>query len=278
MRRGLGRTASIDNYLHTHQEDKELVALGKTAIAICIARAEAQSHFFNPASQSLRLQDRVRRPTPSIMGQDLNKSWYAPLAERLFSGVLANDVEAVFRNVTFVVFNYDRCLEQFLYMAVQDYFSIDEARAAEVVSNARFIHPYGTLGGLPWQIAKSSTPLPFGSLDGIDYWALGANLRTFTEAVRDSLGHRVRMATSEADFILFLGFGYLEQNVTLLRPPANRHAARIIGTAYDIYDDDRETIRTIMGQFAHDRNPMIQIDPGSCRDLFDHYRITLGFS
>ncbi|MEA2896590.1 MAG: hypothetical protein QOJ84_2205 [Bradyrhizobium sp.] len=53
----------------------------------------------------------------------------------LTEGIKKNEnLERIFDNVAFVNFNYDRCLEQFLWLALQQLYLINEECAAELVS------------------------------------------------------------------------------------------------------------------------------------------------
>ncbi|WP_157082925.1 hypothetical protein [Sphingomonas asaccharolytica] len=277
--RGLNLGASIDNYLHTHQGNEILVSLAKAAIAICIIRAEAGSGLFEPSSWIMPTESRRRKvAAPTTNTEAVKASWYLPLAQHLFNGVQIVDLDSLFDNVRFIIFNYDRCLEQFLFMAVQEYFDIDDETAAGVLERAQFIHPYGSLGTLPWRGYGSPNTLPYGTNDEVDWWKIGSNLRTFTESVRSQVSSRIQEGVSTADSILFLGFGFLEQNVNLLVPYGDRMASTIISTAYKVEADDRQRIKDLLRLFAREDDPNLLIEPGTCRDLFDHYRITLNFA
>ena len=135
--RGLPLALSIDNFLHSHQDDPHVVDLGKLSIAICILRAERSSHLFKRPDVYALLDDRHRMPQVSTRGDELTKTWYPAFARLLMSGVQRNNIKKAFDNVRFVIFNYDRCLEQFIWMALQDYFDIDGEEAAAVLEEVQ---------------------------------------------------------------------------------------------------------------------------------------------
>lgn len=277
IRRGLPLAMSIDNFLHTHQADAEVVRLGKMAIAMSILAAERGSAFydkFSPAtSQQMRIQGRKRSMT--LTGEKMLASWYVPFVQLLMSGIGKADVAEVFRHLRFVIFNYDRCLEQYLWLALQAYFDLDGAAATRILAQVEFLHPYGSLGPLPWQTTEGEQAVPLGGSDGLNLWEVGSRVRTFTESVESTVEPRIKAAMEDASTILLLGFGYLDQNVQLLTPGEKRNASRVISSAYGVSQSDQAIILTVMGSFARPTGPEIMLEPGTCRDLFGNYRLQL---
>jgi hypothetical protein len=277
IRRGLPLAISIDNFIHSHQQDEELVSLGKLAIAISILQAEAGSKLFrNPDINELVL-GRGGAAVLDSKTDPVRATWYYPLAQLLMAGVERRDIARAFENTQFIIFNYDRLLEQFLLLAVQEYFDVDEQQAASALRQVEFIHPYGSLGPLPWQSEGAEGALALGGTHGVNYNRVAATLRTFTESVTGELGSRVRQAVAAANTMIFLGFGFLEQNVALLTPNTAPSASRILSTAYGVSGYDQEMIRSLLHAFAPNNNPTISVTPGTCRELFDQHRIGLGF-
>lgn len=271
---GLPFAASIDNFLHSHQSDSHVVRLGKLAIAICITRAERSSHFFEKESYLSSFVDRPGLYEPSVRGEKLMSTWYTGLAQLLFSGITVDSIEAAFEKVRFVVFNYDRCLEQFLWMSLQAYFVISGEEAAKLLGSVTFYHPYGSLGPLPWR-EGAECPLPLGGGDGIDYWLISERLKTFTESVGSQVAYQIKAAISEASTILILGFGYLDQNLQLLRSKSSRHAGRVIGTAYQVSLQDQEVMKRQMMGLGSQTYEKSFVEAGECRDLFRNYKLAL---
>ncbi|RJG56642.1 hypothetical protein D0Z70_04645 [Sphingobium terrigena] len=275
--RGLPLALSIDNFLHSHQDDPYLVDLGKLCIAICILRAERSSYLFERSNMYALLDDRTDMPRVSTRNEKLVKTWYPAFARLLMSGVQRNNMKEAFENVRFVIFNYDRCLEQFIWMALQDYFDINGEEAAEVLEEVQFTHPYGSLGVLPWQ-GNSDANLPLGGGDGLDYWKIGKRLQTFTESVRSQVAQNVAEAVHSADTLLVLGFGYLDQNLQLLRPQMKGNAQRAISTAYGVSNADQRILKQALLTLGNQSEDMTHLEPGSCSELFDHFRLMLSLS
>lgn len=275
--RGLPLALSIDNFLHSHQHDEQVVELGKLAIAICILRAERRSHLFEPVGSLEAITGSYRVPTPSIKGKGLQKTWYPAFARLLMSGVQRSNIGQSLDSVSFVVFNYDRCLEHFIWMAIQDYFDVDGDEASTVLDSVQFSHPYGSLGLLPWR-GFEQTSLPLGGGDGLDYWKIGGRLKTFTETVRSQMIDSVTNSVGDAETILILGFGYLDQNLQLLTPGVHKRAQRVISTAYGISEPDQKIMRQAMLMLGNQALEASHIEPGTCRDLFNHYHLLLSLS
>ncbi len=277
--RGLPLAVSIDNFLHSHQHDTDLVTLGKLCIAIRILEAERHSKMFTRGDISQlanygRMHDILTPTNTAVL-----ETWYLPLAQLLMAGVSKENIEACFENVSFVIFNYDRCLEEFLLHAVQQYFDVSEERAAAALEAATFIHPYGSLGPLPWQTAQASTSLPLGRLEESDLYAVSTNIKTFTQSVESDVDNAVKYAISYAKTIVILGFGFLQQNVNLLEPVNGGLATKVISSAFGLSHLDQAMVRTLMTRLAtQEIIPDLQLDAGTCRQLFDHFRVTLSFA
>lgn len=277
IRVGLPLALSIDNFLHTHQADAEVVRLGKTAIAMCILAAERGSAFYDEVTPATKHKQRLQGTQRSITltSKKMLESWYVPFVQLLMSGIGKADAKEVFRNLRFVIFNYDRCLEQYLWLALQSYFDLTREAAAEILSTVEFLHPYGSLGPLPWQTIAEEHSVQLGGSEDLDVWQVGSRIRTFTESVESDLEPRIRSAIEDPSTILILGFGYLDQNVQLLTPGDKRNASRIISSAYGVSQLDQDIIREVMRSFARATGPQIMLEPGTCRALFDNFRLQL---
>jgi hypothetical protein len=109
------------------------------------------------------------------------------------------------------------------------------------MKHLKIMHPYGRIGGLPWDAAPGEPVLEFGR-DGIQGPTLNRvakGIRTFAERVEegDELG-RIRTAVREANQLIFLGFSYLDQNMDLLRPNAPCRAGTVFGTTFGESDSN----------------------------------------
>lgn len=276
INRALPAAVSIDNLIHSLQ-DEYVTRLAKLAIAISILDAESSSTFWKQRTPMYMLGrgGYGRSRTIDVRNDDMLKTWYYPLARLLFTDLQKSKLATVFENVTFIVFNYDRCLEQFLYEVIQDSFDIDGATATTILQSAKFIHPYGSLGPLDWQINAQGEHLALGHVDGVKYWNIVDNLLTFTETVESETGQQIKTAMGEAYAHLYVGFGFLGQNVNLLRPEGNRRAGLAIATAFGFSETDRIVVGRIMDGLGRDVGVATGVEPVKCREMFENRRLEL---
>ena len=136
--------------------------------------------------------------------------------EKMFSMAIANrkfgELKHAFDNITFINFNYGRCLEHYIYRSLQR-ISVPEQDARQIVDRLSVIRPDGTLGSI-WQGERGS--LPFGYGGTIDALDASQRIRTFTESEALHDGDHLQRAMSEAKMYIFLGFGFHRQNLDLL--------------------------------------------------------------
>ena len=157
----------------------------------------------------------------------------------LIAGRTLDDIEKLFQNVSFVVFNYDRCLEGFLMQAVTGYYHVSTEVARTLIAGINIVHPYGKVGDLPWQGGVS---VPFGGGDGLNLLEIAREIRTFTETVDTGVAAKIKSMVREADTIAFLGFGFLEQNMSLLSPGGGGRATRVFASTYSVSPTDVDII------------------------------------
>ena len=73
----------------------------------------------------------------------LRTRWFVKFMQMLGRGVSKENIRNIFDRVSFIVFNYDRCLEHFLLHALQQAYGIRRDEAEAILSGVRIIHPYG---------------------------------------------------------------------------------------------------------------------------------------
>ncbi|MBN8844558.1 MAG: hypothetical protein J0H88_15065, partial [Sphingomonadales bacterium] len=257
---------SIDTFLESHCENREYVQLGKLGIARAISMAEAES----------KLQPRDHGGKTFEI-RALAGTWYYSLARQLFTGIPANRPDLAFENVSFVVFNYDRCLQLFLQKAAEVYFRIRAQEAEKLIANVRFIHPYGSLGSI---FPGAAEYVPFGSGE-FDLITVASRIKTFSESC--DLQAQIRRAVAQADTLIFLGFGFHAQNIELLSvasdfgtndPPTHQ---RVFATTKGMSKSDAAVVAEQVGQALRGRSTMASepqwmwTNDGSCADLFATY-------
>lgn len=209
---------SIDTVMDQHDDEPNVKLAGKLGIVRRILKAERNSCLGSGIGQEDMIWSR------------LLKTWLVSFVQIATAGSRRSDLSALFADITVVCFNYDRTLEMFLPMALERVYGLPRQEAETLAGRLRIIHPYGSLGDMPWTNG-GATVLPFGQ-DTTDLEPISRRIRTFTEQLEDSaLKTSITNASTVADRIVFLGFGFHPQNVALLKPdiPTN---PKIFGTVY----------------------------------------------
>jgi len=221
---------SIDNFIDSHRGNKEIELCGKLAIAETILEAERNSKLYVDSTKRESLNHSL-----------LEGTWYIRLAQLLTENVSKAEVRSIFQNASFVVFNYDRCLEHFLAHALRTYYDLDLREAQSLVNSASFLHPYGTVGHLNWQDPRG---IPFGAeVDSNELLKITRTLRTFTEHETDRTQHgAIASRIEDAEILVFLGFAFHDQNLKVLKPQNPSRARRVFATAFGISPSDKVVI------------------------------------
>jgi hypothetical protein len=182
------------------------------------------------------------------------------------------------------VFNFDRCVEHFLYHSLQIYYNIDENKAADLVNSIKIYHPYGVVGHLPWQkkqesVEFSADPVPRQLL------SLATQIKTFTEGTDTASSQilAIRQSLKEASIFIFLGFAFHHLNLKLLTPTdiANQpeHYYGYFATAHGISASNCKIIENdlikMKGAVAMRKNLRPDL---KCAGLFGEYWRSLSLS
>lgn len=263
---------SIDNFIHVHNGNSAVELCGKLAIAHLILRAEAKSKLRFPS-------ETVFKPRLDFV----DETWIVSLLKLICEDCNLEKLPERLSSISFIVFNYDRCIEHFIYHAIQLYYGITAPETAAILNSVKFFHPYGVVGKLPWQ----STPgieqsVDFGGNPTRDEFVkIAREIKTFTEGT-DNEGSDViaiRSSMAQAERIVFLGFAYHRLNVELLLGPAapeRERTRRVIGTAYGMSDDDARLVRDDLEQRLFAPSLAVRNDV-TCVKLFHEYSRALSF-
>jgi hypothetical protein len=211
LRFRLSTLPSIDRFLQNCQEAKEtkLVEVGMAAIAEVLLPCEVDT-------------------------EKSDYDWYGQLFDEV-SRTPASDSGKV--NV--ISFNYDRSFEHTFIQAFQRAFTKSVPDAVKMF-NERFAieHVYGQLGHLP-ELARNLNlhAVPYGGGSWVDIHSAVVIGRPTSAA--EELHEKVK----NARFIVFVGFGFLEENVDLLGLDKIKERKEIIATAYGLGDGRQFTLK-----------------------------------
>jgi hypothetical protein len=258
---------SIDNFIDSHGGDKQIELCGKLAIVRTILEAESKSYMFIDSLQ----RDR------KIKFDRLDNTWFHGFVQLLTESCKSSNLAMRLNSVALIIFNYDRCIEHYLYHAIQNYYSMSAEDVAELLHGLEIFHPYGAVGSLPWMNPKNAiefgaTPHPTQLL------GLANQIKTFTEGTDESSNIRsIRAIMKSTHKIVFLGFAFHHLNIELLLPKATGStspdsAKRVFGTARGISQSDTDSISDDLayrGGFS--ANKIKLRNDLTCRELFREY-------
>lgn len=272
IRDGVLLSNSIDDFLDVHSQDAFVQEIGKAAIVRSILEAERHSKLYVDSSN---VRNKMNLDT-------LINTWFVKFVRMLGRNVQHANLDAIFDNVVFINFNYDRCVEYFLLHALRSLHSIDESRALSILSKLKVIHPYGQVGPLS-AASMGVRGVPFGgNLPHSDppYFELARAIKTYTEQLNDENElEGIREEVERADRIIFLGFAFHEQNVGLLKPRNTQPHKQIFATAVGMSASDIEVVTAQLQSFfdpgVRYTVPMKIEQQLTCSELFDSYNRSL---
>lgn len=211
--RALRTNQAIDVLLDRHGSNGYMNKCGKMAIVKSILGKEAECDLSAQKAHPRRVDAHRLGPDLSLAGH----SWFPRLADILMDRV--GDAKQIFKNVRFIVFNYDRCLEHYLFHLIKDNYLLQDKDAAAIVKEACILHPYGSIGPLPWQDWLDAPRVPCGDEEMVDLNALSDNIKIYTERQQNmGLIGIIKNEVNQASKIVFLGFSFLSNNMQILRP------------------------------------------------------------
>jgi len=262
IRNGISLAQSIDDFLDLHRTNKRVNLYGKAAIVQSILQAERQSRLHLDA-----WGDGTFHP------EHLANTWFVKFMHMLARGIPIENVREIFDSVSFIVFNYDRCIEHFLSHALKNLYGIQDREAKEIVDGLRIIHPYGAV----------SNDVPFGNVEGADCVALASGIKTYTEQIDNAeITEKLGSELARADSIVFLGFAYHAQNMRILSPPEATPRKSVYGTAFGMSDSDVDVVSNQIANFfmptmsVSQRAQLFKFENKlTCAGLFDNYAKSL---
>ncbi len=258
-------TRSIDSLLDQHDTDPLITAAGKLAIVHFICQAEAKS--------ILRLEPRIKGDLP-IQGSE---TWLYQLGQLVTSGVSRSQVEHCLDNLAIICFNYDRSIEHFLPHAMVMAFGMDLKEAQGIVAaRLRIVHPYGTVGRLPWQRGDAAA-CEWGTEQPANIHDLAAMIRTSNEVWRnEDMVTRIRGNIANSKRVVFLGFGFQPQNLDLLVDARLAHVPEVAATVHGLSQVNRLAVTAMLRRkLGAERDELRLIQESRCVELMRDYSLML---
>lgn len=212
----------------------------------------------------------------SIFNEDEN-DWYTYLFSKINSRNPSTDSYKEFGadKYSFVTFNYDRSLEYFLWSTFRNSYKLTkENELLKAFGTLRIWHIYGQIEYLPWQALVSTSSMPEKkrafdyrpqsyNYSTLDY--MSRNIRVIHDNSRLS-SECVDQAKAEiisADKIIFLGFGFAQENLDVLGLPDILEnvpkSKKIYSTCFHMTLNEREEKKMMFTKLFSD--PFAGYDP-----------------
>jgi len=276
---GISLSRSIDDFLYNQGEDQSVVTIGKAAIVESVLFRERKSG-------SLRNLEQPSSDDHDSAWAELRKTWLGQLFAFLQARVRDSELERIFDNISIINFNYDRCVETFLYYALQRAYGVGPERAVSVMSRLRIKHPYGQVGALPWQ--KTGLPVvQFGQDGGVDQLLkIADQIKTFTEQTHsEEEKTEWREMLNIAQQVVFLGFGFHRQNMELLTVPGPPNPMpRVLATSWGASDADEDLFENIIYSTFRSQRPLpirsagpVLVESKTCSEMIRDHGLSLTY-
>jgi len=266
IRDAMPQAISIDNFIDTHNDDKKIELCGKLAIVLSILDAERSSKLYiDPSNIYNRLNFSA-----------IEETWYSNFMKLLSENCTKHNLSKRLNSIALIVFNYDRCIEHFLYHSLQNYYGLKADEADKLVNDIEIYHPYGVVGALPWQGGHS---VGFGAkLQPKELLNSADKIKTFTEGTDPQSSEilAIRKNVINTDRVVFLGFAYHKLNMKLLMPDGpllkSSNARFCFGTAKGISNKDCGIIKCeIKSDYKLSMNACEIRNELDCYHLFKEY-------
>jgi hypothetical protein len=165
----------------------------------------------------------------------LTDTWFVRFGQQLVEQVSLADLDRIFDNITIICFNYDRCIEEFLVYWLTAVYATEPQRSKQIVGTLPIIRPYGS-------VAKLAT-VPFGDEAPLStIFNYVGSINTYSEQIQDKeIMSAIGSAMSEAEIIVFLGFGFNTPNMRVLTS-IPWTAQRVLASAYKFSESDERDI------------------------------------
>lgn len=255
---------SIDEFIDAHQADKAIERCAKLGIVEAIHLAEQHSKLYVKSG----------RPEEDHFNGMMH-TWYMPFFRALAADVPKRDIGKLFKNVTLIIFNYDRCIEYFLTIAISLYYRMNLEEAKNIVDTLTIIHPYGTVGNLFFS-TQQAHDVDYGGRPLMGLKPIAANIRTYTQTDNDkSVLNKIHYQILEAEKVIYLGFAFHSMNMELITLEKPGPLKRVFATVKGWSAENQVVVRDriLSSLLVGDIN--CEFLDGTCYDLFNYHSLGL---
>jgi len=273
IRDALPQAISIDNFVDAHRDDESIAFCSKLAIVKAMLSSECKSLLHSK-------YDNIKR---KFDFSALNNTWYIRFFQLITENCDKSDLGKRLSSVKLIIFNYDRCVEHFLYHAFINYYQISESDAAELISKITIYHPYGSVGDLPWMERGESIDFG-GGLNHELLVSLSERIKTFTEGVDPGSSEvkEIKKVMIKAERVAFIGFAFHKLNMELISPERlmafGWEGIKCFATTYQVSKSDQAVIKNQIQSIYGDDDIEVVMSDTKCNDFFKEFSKSLSFS
>jgi hypothetical protein len=148
----------------------------------------------------------------NIYYADPKENWYKYIWQNYIFSRKVEDLSNL--NISFITFNYDRSLEYFLFNAIKATYGKEDNDVKGIINRFNLTHLYGSLGQLPW--GDEGGCEYSNKEDGRRYISCIDTLHIIPDTERDKAFQKARALIEKAKYIIFLGFGFDDENIKRL--------------------------------------------------------------
>lgn len=258
--RSVHLSSSIDRFLDSNRDKPFVAELAKLAISHVIAGYERKSPL---GVEPHRI--------PFFDTSAVANTWLAKWFGFIHTNKAEGELEAVFDNVRVVTFNYDRTFEQFLVLAVCNFYQVTPDRALELLSNIHITHVYGSLGTLTMGPEHQSYATCKNDIE-----IAAHRIQTFHESVGSETIAEIDEAVQWCERVFSLGFSFAPMNMGLLDKCKPKHGLRpVFATNFQVSDFNSDIARTQLEHTFCRANSMARMLPVECAQFFDDIQLAI---
>ncbi|MCL2762221.1 MAG: hypothetical protein FWD36_03305 [Treponema sp.] len=266
IKEAMPHAISIDNFIDAHRNEPGIILCGKLAIMESILLAEKKSYLYSYLSND---------------NEKILSTWYPLFFQKITEGCDINEFIERIKDISFIIYNYDRCFEYYMIHALCIYYKIGKKIAENIVEKMNIIHPYGTIGGINEMPIDTTL-----SINQLLYLA-NNNIRTFAEDSEKTKRERcaIRDIMNNANRVIFLGFAYHPMNLEVLFKYIGIGSTKTViltehiqcyGTGFGISEKDRNHIQSLLKETTS-RIDQCDISDVSCTQFFNDFWYRLSF-
>lgn len=257
MASALHLSSSIDSFLEAHSEKDPIIGMiGKYSIASVIGGCEDSS--------PLQERDGIFS-APAVV----NNSWFVEFWRRTTRGVSVKNRDSCMKDYSFVTFNYDRCLENFLRHAYRVHFRAETDEATKFVDSVDIVHVYGSLGPLSGETEFGNISYPPVAMRA------SSSIKTYSEQVDEEVGGRAGAIFDAADRVIFLGFSFSPINTNFIKSVLDQkgNLKQVYGTCLGMSSFDRAAAINWADRSFRQNHNGTKLDDLTAKQFFEHHNL-----